>query len=203
MTNDAKKMIKDKMKPFKTYGNKKEGEIGDVQKDLVAYETDLYHFLEILNSVYKEIKIVEKEMEKSINKKSDSYFIDEIENLSFKEQFERFKLISTKIKEKEKEFLSYLKKIFFVKMEDMKDDLTYVIVQIEKTTAYRQEFKKDIMNNTHENYNFKKEKIEKDEKTFLNELKRFSNQFDINLKEVINDFFCEVNQLDNLSIVKE
>lgn len=203
MTNDAKKMIKDKMKPFKTNGNKKEGEIDDVQKDLVAYETDLYHFLEILNSVYKEIKIVEKEMEKSINKKSDSYFIEEIENLSFKEQFERFKLISTKIKEKEKEFLLYLKKIFFVKMEDMKDDLTYVIVQIEKTTAYRQEFKKDVMSNTHENYNFKKEKIEKDEKTFLNELKRFSNQFDNNLKEVINDFFCEVNQLDNLSIVKE
>lgn len=203
MTNDAKKMIKDKMKPFKTNGNKKEGEIDNVQKDLVAYETDLYHFLEILNSVYKEIKIVEKEMEKSINKKSDSYFIEEIENLSFKEQFERFKLISTKIKEKEKEFLLYLKKIFFVKMEDMKDDLTYVIVQIEKTTAYRQEFKKDVMSNTHENYNFKKEKIEKDEKTFLNELKRFSNQFDNNLKEVINDFFCEVNQLDNLSIVKE
>lgn len=80
----------------------------------------------------------------------------------------------------------------------MRDDLDSVISQIKKTISYRKEFENEIMKNSHENYNFKKEKIEKDEKTFLNELKRFSNQFDINLKEVINSFFFQVNKLDNM-----
>lgn len=105
------------MKPFSNLSGKNEGAFGETKKNLLAYEMDLYHFLEMLNSVYKEIKIVEKEMKDGINLKSDSYFIDEIDDFSFKNEFLTFKLLSSKIKEKEKEFLFYLKKSFFVRME--------------------------------------------------------------------------------------
>lgn len=82
----------------------------------------------------------------------------------------------------------------------MRDDINFAITQINSRIAARTEYEKNIFKYTGKELEYKKEMIESDEKTFLKELKLFSNQFDNNLKEVVNDFFAESRELHKINL---
>ena len=92
-------------------------EFGDTQKDLLAYETDLKHFSAIVTKVMEEIHVIQKAIEDNLLKKSDNNFIENTDTLPFKNEYLRFKELSIQIKNKELEFLPFLKKKFFLKMK--------------------------------------------------------------------------------------
>ena len=117
--SDAKKVLKSHI-PLKS-GDRRSSEThivyGDTQKDLLAYETDLKHFGAILCKVMDEINVIKKAIEDILYKKSDNNFIEDTESLPFKDEYLRFKELSIQIKNKELDFLPFLKKKFFLKMK--------------------------------------------------------------------------------------
>lgn len=82
----------------------------------------------------------------------------------------------------------------------MRDDINFAIKQISERIAAHNEFEKQIFTNSGKDLNYKRNMLEKDQKTFLKELKLFSNQFDNNLKEVVNEFFAESRELHKINI---
>lgn len=117
--SDAKKVIKNRM-PLKTgdrTNSEAQIEFGDTQKDLLAYETDLKHFGAILSKVMGEINVIKKAIEDILYRKSDNNFIENTDTLPFKDEYLRFKELSIQIKNKELEFLPFLKNKFFLKMK--------------------------------------------------------------------------------------
>ena len=82
----------------------------------------------------------------------------------------------------------------------MRDDVNFAIKQVGKRIAAHDEFEKQIFANAGKDLNYKRCMLEKDQKTFLKELKLFSNQFDNNLKEVVNEFFAESRELHKINM---
>lgn len=117
--SDATRVIKNRIqvKSNERSNSETQIEFGDTQKDLLAYETDLKHFGGILSKVMEEITVIKKAIEDSLYKKSDNNFIEDTDTLPFKDEYLRFKELSIQIKNRELEFLPFLKKKFFLKMK--------------------------------------------------------------------------------------
>ena len=117
--SDATRVLKNRIQLKTGDRNNSDSQIefGETTKDLLAYETDLKHFAGILLKVMEEINVIRKAIEDNLFKKSENNFIEDSDTLPFKDEYMRFKELSIQIKNKELEFLPFLKKKFFLKMK--------------------------------------------------------------------------------------
>lgn len=117
--SDATRVLKNRIQLKTGDRNNSDAQIefGETTKDLLAYETDLKHFAGILSKLMEEINVIRKAIENNLFKKSENNFIEDSDTLPFKDEYMRFKELSIQIKNKELEFLPFLKKKFFLKMK--------------------------------------------------------------------------------------
>ncbi len=78
----------------------------------------------------------------------------------------------------------------------MKKDLKSSISQIKQKLADFEKFEKNRQFLSEFQYKSRKERLDRDFETFLKEIRRFSNQYDENLKYVMNRFLLYSKNLD-------
>lgn len=193
MKKSAKTSITDRIKnSFKKSINFLNPKKPAKSKTLSQNEQKLEDKLNYLEEILTEIESINKILRQNTDKQNNSYIINNIEDFSFHKEYKLFSEITYKMKEKEISCLKKVERTIIFKLKDLREDLEFGLFQVRE--------KINAENGFEGKREFQKEFEVRDRETFLRELERFVGFYDKNVKGILENYWSETNDLENIEV---